>query len=164
MRLIHFLNHQKNNYLSPTFFFSSRRRHTRWTGDWSSDVCSSDLRGESRQFWPEMVGFKYKMSNLQAAIGCAQLERIEELVKTRRNIFAYYHERLRDLPLRMNPEPPGTINGYWMPTIVVEEATHFGRAELLQRFLHENIDGRVFFWPLTMLSMFSTEHLNHRSY
>ena len=35
-------------------------------------------RGQTKQFWPDMVGFKYKMSNIQAAIGCAQIERIEE--------------------------------------------------------------------------------------
>jgi len=38
-------------------------------------------RGQSKQFWPEVVGFKYKMSNIQAAIGCAQLERIDELIR-----------------------------------------------------------------------------------
>ncbi|MGO8190083.1 DegT/DnrJ/EryC1/StrS family aminotransferase, partial [Rhizobium leguminosarum] len=35
-------------------------------------------RGQTKQFWPDAIGFKYKMSNIQAAIGCAQLERIEE--------------------------------------------------------------------------------------
>jgi perosamine synthetase len=63
-----------------------------------------------------MVGFKYKMSNLQAAIGCAQMERIDELIAAKRRIFTYYAERLHDLPLRMNPEPGGVKNGYWMPS------------------------------------------------
>ena len=48
------------------------------------------VRGQVKQFWPEEVGFKYKMSNLQAAIGCAQLERIEALVARKREILAYY--------------------------------------------------------------------------
>jgi perosamine synthetase len=38
-------------------------------------------RGQTKQFWPDVVGFKYKMSNIQAAIGCAQMERIDEYVQ-----------------------------------------------------------------------------------
>ena len=56
---------------------------------------------------------------------------------------------------RMNPEPPGTVNGYWMPTIVVDEYVPFDRDVLLRSFREHNIDGRVFFWPLSMLPMFS---------
>src|SRR3970282_342427 len=67
-------------------------------------------RGQVKQFWPDVVGFKYKMSNLQAAVVCAQMERIGELIAAKRNIFAYYAEHFRDLPLKMNPEPVGTKN------------------------------------------------------
>jgi len=111
-------------------------------------------RGESRQFWPERIGHKYKMSNLQAAIGCAQLERIDELVARKRRVFEYYREALGDLPLRMNPEPEGTRNGFWMPTIVADERTLFDREALLAAFKIANIDGRVFFWPLSSLPSF----------
>lgn len=111
-------------------------------------------RGESRQFWPERVGFKYKMSNVQAAIGCAQLERIDELVAGKRRIFEHYRGALSSLPLSMNPEPVGTTNGYWMPTIVAQAGTPFDREALLAAFKADNIDGRVFFWPLSSLPMF----------
>lgn len=111
-------------------------------------------RGESRQFWPERVGFKYKMSNLQAAIGCAQLERIDELVAGKRRIFERYKDTFANLPVSMNPEPPGTTNGYWMPTIAVDETTPFDRDALLSAFKADNIDGRVFFWPLSSLRLF----------
>lgn len=111
-------------------------------------------RGETRQFWPETIGFKYKMSNLQAAIGCGQMERIEELIAGKRRIFEYYRNALRTLPLRMNPEAAGTTNGYWMPTIVVDDNVPFDRAALLAAFKADNIDGRVFFWPLSSLPSF----------
>lgn len=111
-------------------------------------------RGEARQFWPDTIGFKYKMSNLQAAIGCAQLERIEELIAGKRRVFMYYREALRNLPLSMNPEPTGTTNGYWMPTMVVDTGIQFDREALLTAFKAGNIDGRVFFWPLSSLPMF----------
>ena len=61
-------------------------------------------RSQSRQFWPDLLGFKYKMSNVQAAIGCGQIERIEELVRRKRAILAAYRERLADRPgITMNP-------------------------------------------------------------
>ncbi|GAA0916334.1 DegT/DnrJ/EryC1/StrS aminotransferase family protein [Rothia nasimurium] len=110
--------------------------------------------GEPRQFWPAQIGFKYKISNIQAAIGCAQLERVEELVAAKRHIFDYYRENLSDLGLPMNPEPAGTRNGYWMPTVVFPEHMAFHRDILLSRFRESNIDGRVFFWPLSSLPMF----------
>lgn len=110
--------------------------------------------GETRQFWPERIGFKYKMSNIQAAIGCAQLERIDQLVARKHEIFAIYHEAFSNLPVTMNPESDGTTNGYWMPTIVVTEGVPFDRAKLLAAFKADNIDGRVFFWPLSSLGLF----------
>lgn len=121
-------------------------------------------RGEAKQFWPATVGFKYKMSNLQAAIGCAQLERIEELLSRKRRVFQYYAERLAGLPLKMNPEPRGTVNGFWMPTFVVDEGVAFDRDALLRAFKENQIDGRVFFWPLSSLPMFGTKRDNAVSY
>ena len=121
-------------------------------------------RGEPRQFWPERIGYKYKMSNLQAAVGCAQLERIEELVAGKRRVFEFYAEHLRHLPLKMNPEPAGTINGYWMPTAVVDRGVSFNRDTLLAAFKADNIDGRVFFWPLSLSPMFEPSQANGISY
>jgi len=120
--------------------------------------------GQTRQFWPDMVGFKYKLSNLQAAIGCAQMERIDDLIASKRRIFAYYADHFRDLPLKMNPEPAGTVNGFWMPTIVVDDGAAFNREHLLAAFKADNIDGRVFFWPLSMLPMFEKNPENVVSY
>ena len=122
------------------------------------------VKGEAKQFWPDRIGFKYKMSNLQAAIGCAQLERIDELIAAKRKIFFYYSDHLRELPLRMNPEPEQTTNGFWMPTIVADEGISFDRDVLLTLFNADNIDGRVFFWPLSMLPMFEKNPRNVVSY
>ena len=121
-------------------------------------------KGQVKQFWPDMVGFKYKMSNLQAAIGCAQMERIDELIDGKRRIFKAYEKSLSGLPLTMNPEPEGTVNGYWMPTIVLDEGVPFDRQVLLDEFKKNEIDGRVFFWPLSMLPMFEAKPENTVSY
>lgn len=111
--------------------------------------------GQTKQFWPDIVGFKYKMSNLQAAIGCAQVERIDELISRKREIMAAYRERLAGLPgVRINPELEGTVNGAWMPTLVFAPETGITRERLQATFTAENVDARVFFWPLSSLPMF----------
>jgi len=111
--------------------------------------------GQTKQFWPDMVGFKYKMSNIQAAIGCAQLERIDELIQRKREILAYYKAQLEKFPgITMNPEPPDTINGAWMPTVVFDRALGITREALQAAFAADNIDARVFFHPLSSLPMF----------
>ncbi|MGC8603012.1 MAG: DegT/DnrJ/EryC1/StrS family aminotransferase [Desulfomonilaceae bacterium] len=113
------------------------------------------VASQVKQFWPDYIGFKYKMSNIQAAIGCAQIERAGELTKRKREIFNYYQERLTRISgVTMNPEKPYTINGYWMPTAVFAHTTGVTREQLLERFKAENIDGRVFFHPLSSLGLF----------
>lgn len=118
-------------------------------------------RHQARQFWPDMVGFKYKMSNIQAAIGCAQLERIDELVGRKRQIMRRYRDSLACVPeITMNPEPVGTVNGSWMPTAVMSTRSGIDRDRLLHAFRAENIDARVFFWPLSGLPIFGGQAVN----
>ncbi|MCU1347486.1 MAG: rfbE [Acidobacteria bacterium] len=112
-------------------------------------------RGQKAQFWPDVVGYKYKISNVQAAIGCAQLERVSDLIDRKRDILRYYREKIEKYPgLKMNPEPEGTRNGAWMPTVVFEAATGVTREDLSAAFELANIDARVFFHPLSSLPMF----------
>lgn len=106
-------------------------------------------RGETRQFWANEVGFKYKMSNVQAALGCAQLERVDALVARKRAIFARYASALSDLPLSMNPEPEGCVNGFWMPTVVLPFEWADRKDTVLEALHVAGIDARVFFHPLS---------------
>lgn len=112
-------------------------------------------RGQTKQFWPDMVGFKYKMSNVQAAIGCAQLERVDELTERKRQILLSYRKNLAQYSrITINPEPHGIVNGAWMPTVVFSPEMGVTREQLQAAFQNENIDARVFFWPMTNLPIF----------
>ena len=118
-------------------------------------------RGQPKQFWSDMVGFKYKLSNIQAAIGCAQIERIDELTQRKREILAVYQRHLTVLPgINMNPEPTGTSNGAWMPTVIFNKNSGITRDNILKAFEHENVDARVFFWPLSRMEMFKSVETN----
>jgi perosamine synthetase len=114
-------------------------------------------RGQTRQFWPAVVGFKYKMSNVQAALGCGQMDRIFELVDRKRAILRRYRELLEGCGgLSMNTEPADTVNGAWMPTLVFAAETGVTRERLQAAFAAGNIDARVFFHPLSSLPMFGS--------
>ncbi|MDP1526749.1 MAG: DegT/DnrJ/EryC1/StrS family aminotransferase [Rhodocyclaceae bacterium] len=118
-------------------------------------------RSQVKQFWPDKIGYKYKMSNIQAAIGCGQMERIEDLIARKREIFYQYRELLADLPgLAMNPEPEGTTIGAWMPTVVFAPESDISREMLQAAFVAANIDARVFFYPLSGLPMFTPRQEN----
>lgn len=110
---------------------------------------------EPRQFFPLVTGYKFKMSNIAAAIGCAQVERIDELIAGKRRIMDRYRALLRDVEgVSLNVEPEGTTNGYWMPTVVFDHETGVTREQLMAAFADADIDARVFFWPLSDLPMF----------
>jgi len=122
-------------------------------------------RDQIKQFWPDVLGYKYKMSNIQAALGCAQVERIEELIARKKEIFLFYKEALKDVRgISMNPEPEGIINGFWMPNIVFDRKLGIDRASLQGAFKEENIDARVFFWPLSLLPPFNLSLANHHAF
>ncbi len=108
---------------------------------------------ETRQFWPSTIGYKFKISNIQAALGCAQIERIEELVnKRRKNFYAYQKTLIKTPDAQMNPEPEGTFNSFWMPTLILpRNLPHGSRDNLLELFRKNNIDARTFFYPLSAM-------------
>lgn len=110
--------------------------------------------GETVQFWCSEYGYKFKMSNLQAAMGCAQLERIEELLGRKRELHFRYRERLAGVRgLSWNPEPEGTLNSFWMTTIVWDRSRGTSRDELVARMREQEIDARVFFHPVSSFPM-----------
>lgn len=119
---------------------------------------------DNKMFWMRDYGYKYKMSNLQAALGCAQISRIEELVEKKRLIFDWYQELLRDVSCKLNPEPAGTKNSYWLPTAVINADVDFDRQAFFSLMKENDIDSRPFFFPLTSLPMFEEKKENKVAY
>lgn len=103
-------------------------------------------------FWNTEVGHKYKMSSMQAALGLAQLERIDELIARKRQIFRWYEERLSGTEgITLNYEAPETLNTYWMVSIVLDEKFGITKDDLMRYMSDNNIDCRPFFYPLSSL-------------
>lgn len=117
-------------------------------------------RNEQKSFWPAVIGFKFKMSNVQAAIGCAQLERLDDLVAKKREILAEYKHQFNCLNLTywaFNAEPSWVQNGAWMSTVVLD--TPSASSGLASRVIHElntcGIEARPFFAPLSSTPPFA---------
>lgn len=109
-----------------------------------------------RLFHNTEVAYKYKMSSMQAALGSAQLERVEELVSRKREIFAWYAEELAGLPgVTLNYQAPGTKNTYWMVTAVLAESLGLRKERLMELLAAEGIDCRPFFHPLSSLPAYA---------
>lgn len=103
-------------------------------------------------FWNLEIGYKYKMSNLQAACGIAQIERVTELIKKKRKVFSWYKKRLSNVSgLQLNIEQPHTKNTYWMVTVIFDKKYNVNKEKLMKEFSKYNIEIRPFFYPLSSL-------------
>lgn len=120
------------------------------------------LRDHGRQpgdkmFWNTDIGYKYKMSSMQAALGLAQIERVEELIERKRQIFDWYREALGEAALsetewlRLNTEAPEVKNTYWMVTAILDPRLGITKTEMMETLAHSGIDCRPFFNPLSSI-------------
>lgn len=111
---------------------------------------------DPRRFYTQEVGFKYRMSDIQAAVGLAQVERGAELVARKREIFHWYQERLAGrADVTLNAEPEGTVNGYWMTTAIFQPASGRDKVSAMARLERDGVSSRPFFYPLSSLPAYS---------
>ena len=105
-----------------------------------------------RMFWNREVAYKYRMSSMQAALGLAQLERIDELVSRKREIFAFYRRELANLEgVVLNYEAPNVRHSFWMVTAIFDRGYGLSKDQIIQLLSREGIESRPFFYPLSSL-------------
>ena len=104
----------------------------------------------SRRFVHEKLGWNYRLTNLQAAVGLAQLERLEESVVKKRKIGNIYQSRLSDIPSIRLPLPSTEYaeNIYWVFGIVLDRQAIHDAADIMQCLKRRKIGTRPFFWPM----------------
>lgn len=102
-----------------------------------------------KRYWHDVIGFNYRMTNLQAALGVAQLEKIERLVSTKRGIAKRYKELLADtLGIVHAPKMSWAKSSYWFYSILVDSKI---RDEIMVNLDHQGIETRPFFYPIHRL-------------
>ena len=115
-------------------------------------------------FWMDQIGLKYKMSNLQAALGCSQLTRINKIIKKKVQIFKFYKKNLGKYG-NMNVEKKGLINSAWLPAIIFDKKyiTPKKRDQMIEEAQKLGIGLRPFFFPISIFPMFKKNIENKSS-
>ena len=112
-----------------------------------------------RRYWFPVVGYNYRLTNVAAAIGLGQMERIDWHCERRRENAAWYRDELADLEwLELSPELPWARNAYWMTCALLREDAPIGRDELMERLAGEGVETRPFFYPLHTLPPYAEGH------
>ena len=103
-----------------------------------------------KRFVHEELGWNLRMSNLQAAVGVAQLERLDEFVARKRRMGQRYTELLADVPGLQLPVPSTDYaeNIYWVYGLVLKDEVPFDAEEVMRRLRQREIGSRPFFWPM----------------
>jgi perosamine synthetase len=102
-----------------------------------------------QRFWHEDLGYNFRMTNLQAAIGLAQVEKFEDLLKIKREQGALYSKLLRNVRyLRIQKVEPWASHVYWVFGLLIDEDAPFDAKALSDRLLKRGVQTRPFFWPL----------------
>lgn len=113
-----------------------------------------------RRFMHSEVGFNYRMTNLQAALGCAQLEKIEEVIENKRRVARLYTEQLSGLPeVQVPAEKPYAKSVYWMYHIVLRGFEQKYRDLVMQLLAERGIETRPAFIPYNLQEIFIRDGL-----
>lgn len=112
-----------------------------------------------REYWHDIIGYNYRMTNICAAIGLAQLEQIDTFIDRKREVAAYYLKEFQGLPVEMQVEASNVKHTYWMCSIMV------GRLEdrdLLRKYLQEKgVETRPTFYPIHTMPMYDNKYQRH---
>lgn len=114
------------------------------------------IKGQGQDFhqryWFPIIGYNYRMTNIQAALGLAQLEKIDWHIERRREVAHWYQERMDNLEgVKYQPELPWAKNVYWMNSLVLAEHHRIDRDSLMRELAIRGIETRPFFYPMHVL-------------
>lgn len=104
---------------------------------------------KEKRYWHTEMGFNYRMTNIQAALGCAQLERMPELMERRALVFKTYQELLgNETRIKLNRTCDWATNSYWLVCLEIEGITENQRDQIMLDLKARNIDSRPYFYPM----------------
>lgn len=112
-----------------------------------------------REYWHDTLGFNYRMTNIQAAIGLAQFEQIDNFINKKRQIADWYKKYLKDLPVIVHDEVGHVKHTYWMNSILTE--TPDMRQELRDYMKEQGIETRPTFYPIHTMPIYSGKYEKH---
>jgi perosamine synthetase len=110
---------------------------------------------KAKRYWHEELGYNYRITNLQAALGCAQLERAEELIGGRRQVCAWYAQELGHLDgVTVKRSSAWAMPSCWLMCVEIDGLNELRREDLMQRLRKRGVDSRPFFYPMSEMPYF----------
>lgn len=116
------------------------------------------LRGQGmspeRRYWHGMLGYNYRMTNMQAAVGLGQLENGDWHLAQRRRVAQLYEELLADIPelVQLQKIPKGYTSVYWMNNVILQDSVHKERDDVMREMeTKHNIEMRPVFYPMHIM-------------
>lgn len=110
---------------------------------------------EEKKYWHEEIGYNYRMTNLQAALGLAQLERIDKIIERKREIFKLYQQKLAGIDrIKLNFTSDWASNVYWLICLQIEDFTEIERDIFMKYLRTRRIESRPFFHPLSDMPIY----------
>ncbi|NOX66215.1 MAG: aminotransferase class I/II-fold pyridoxal phosphate-dependent enzyme [Chlorobi bacterium] len=110
---------------------------------------------KTKRYWHNEVGFNYRLTNIQAAIGVAQMERVDEILKKKHVIAdTYNHELFACSRLTLPPSADWATNSYWMFTVLLDDYLSERKDKLITNLLNKGIETRPVFYPLDDMKVF----------
>lgn len=108
-----------------------------------------------RQYWHDEIGYNYRMTNISAAIGVAQLNRVEEVIKLKQKVKTNYQKYLNSSFVTIHKEAIDTFHSYWMVSILLNENSNKSRDDLASHLRENGVDTRPLFYPVHTMPMYS---------
>jgi perosamine synthetase len=110
---------------------------------------------KEKRYWHTELGFNYRMTNLQAALGVAQFERLDEILAKKKEVFKWYKENLSDVEaITLNKQKSWARNVYWMVCLEIDGYTEIKRDRFIKNLKSQNIDSRPYFFPLSDMPIY----------
>jgi perosamine synthetase len=113
---------------------------------------------KEKRYWHTQLGYNYRLTNLQAALGCAQLERIGDIMSKRQQVFEWYQKNLDGLEgISLNRTYAWATNAYWLITLEVDRFSEQDRDVFISRLKERGVDSRPFFYPMSEMPYLKTD-------
>lgn len=162
------LNGKKSGSFGIGSVFSFHNTKTMTTGEGGMLLIDSDELYEkcvklrdlgrgpnTKPYFNEIIGYKFMPFNLQAALGLAQFERLDELLKIKRHHLNFYKNELENYDLTFNYEPDNVVNGAWITGMVIGDSYKINKHTFIEKLGKLDTPIRPFFYPLSSLPAFN---------
>ena len=113
---------------------------------------------KNREYYHDIIGYNYRMTNICAAIGCAQLERANELIEKKILIANWYEQKLRKLPVVFHSQKGNVKHSFWMISILLKDSDE--RNNIRYHLKENGIETRPTFHPVHLMPMYFVDGLS----